>query len=132
MALKLTLKPNEQVVITGAVLKNGDRRTTVSVETRADVLRSSDIMQREEADSPLKEVYYLIQTAMIYNQARDEIVPHVQQRLGKLVPTVSTNLGGLLCEAANHVSGRNYYKALKCVGQVISHTSQDQRETSMA
>ena len=132
MALKLTLKPNEKVVINGAVLKNGDRRTTVSIESRADVLRSTDIMQREEANTPLKEVYYLIQTAMIYSHSRDEIVPHVQRRLGQLVPRVSTNLSGLLCEAANHVSGQNYYKALKCVRQVISMIPDHEKEHSAA
>ena len=45
MPLKLSLKPNEKIVLNGAVVQNGDRRTTLLLQNKASVLREKDIMQ---------------------------------------------------------------------------------------
>ncbi len=52
MALKLSLKPGERFVINGAVIANGDRRSSLILHNRASILREKDIMQEHEADSP--------------------------------------------------------------------------------
>ena len=57
MALKLSLKPHEKVVINGAVIANGDRRSTICVENIANVLREGDIIQPEQANTPAKRIY---------------------------------------------------------------------------
>ena len=52
MPLKLTLKPEEKVVINGAVLANGPSKTTLSIENSAIILRQKDIMQESDATTP--------------------------------------------------------------------------------
>ena len=71
MALKLTLKPHEKAVINGAVIANGDRRASFTIENHANVLRESDIIQPEDATTPAKRVYLPIML-MIVGQERTE------------------------------------------------------------
>ena len=58
MPLKLSLKPGEKFVLNGAVVQNGDRRTTLVLQNKASVLREKDIMQADEVTSPARRVYF--------------------------------------------------------------------------
>ena len=49
MPLKLSLKPGEKFVLNGAVVQNGDRRSSLLLQNKASVLREKDIMQADEA-----------------------------------------------------------------------------------
>ena len=50
MPLKLSLKPGEKFVLNGAVLTNGDKRTSLVIQNKACVLREKDIMQPERGE----------------------------------------------------------------------------------
>src|SRR5205085_7430048 len=52
MPLKLSLKPGEKFVLNGAVLANGDKRTSLVIQNKACVLREKDIMQPDAATTP--------------------------------------------------------------------------------
>ena len=58
MPLKLSLKPGEKFVLNGAVLANGDKRTSLVIQNKACVLREKDIMQPKDAKTPAK-FYFL-------------------------------------------------------------------------
>ncbi|MEO0721929.1 MAG: flagellar biosynthesis repressor FlbT [Pseudomonadota bacterium] len=60
MPLKLSLKPGETFVVNGAVVRNGERRGVLLLETQARVLRDKDIMLPEEANSPAREAYFAV------------------------------------------------------------------------
>lgn len=60
MALKLTLKPGEKLVINGAVITNGDRRTSLIIQNKVSVLREKDIMQAEDVTTPARRIYFPI------------------------------------------------------------------------
>ena len=47
MPLKLSLKPGEKFVLNGAVLANGDKRTSLVIQNKACVLREKDILRFE-------------------------------------------------------------------------------------
>src|ERR1700744_4033690 len=57
MPLKLSLKPAEKFVLNGAVLTNGDKRTSLVIQNKASVLREKDIMQPDEANTPARRGY---------------------------------------------------------------------------
>src|SRR5579885_2674769 len=57
MPLKLSLKPHEKFVLNGAVLTNGDKRISLMIQNKACVLREKDIMQPEEANTPVRRIY---------------------------------------------------------------------------
>ena len=60
MPLKLTLKPRERFVLNGGVLINGDRRSDLIIENQVSLLRERDVLQPDEADTPMKRIYFTI------------------------------------------------------------------------
>ena len=67
MSLKIDLKPGEKFIINGAVLTAGKRRVSLVLENQAVLLRSKDIMQEKEADTPAKRIYFAIMLMYIGN-----------------------------------------------------------------
>jgi flagellar protein FlbT len=60
MPLKLSLKPGERFVVNGAVLQNGDRRAVLLLQNKASILREKDIIQPEDANTPVRRIYFPI------------------------------------------------------------------------
>ncbi|RPJ12927.1 MAG: flagellar protein FlbT, partial [Deltaproteobacteria bacterium] len=55
MALKITLKPGERMVIGGAVLTSGNSASCdLVIENRTPILRQKDILTEEKANSPCR------------------------------------------------------------------------------
>ena len=50
MGLRLTLKPNERILINGCVIRNSDRRQLLVIENHADIVREADLMGEEYQD----------------------------------------------------------------------------------
>lgn len=61
MALRLTLKPSERVIISGAVIRNGDGRTELLIENEVPVLRESDILSPRAVRTPSERIYLALQ-----------------------------------------------------------------------
>lgn len=60
--LVLKLGPKERVLINGAVIENGDRRSRLSIVTPdANILRLRDAIHPSEANTPVKRVCYAAQ-----------------------------------------------------------------------
>lgn len=121
MALRLTLKPNEKIIVNGCVIRNSDRRQVIMIENRADVVRDKDLLKEDEAGSPVKSVYFFIQSALLRPEIREEITPVIQKRLGKLVPVFHEEVTGHIFEAANHISQGQYYNAMRSLKEVMNY-----------
>ncbi len=65
MGLRIRLKPHEKLIINGCVVENGDRRNTITVSSFGQVLKSRDILQAEQARTPLQKLYFEIQALLI-------------------------------------------------------------------
>lgn len=63
--LILKLSPKERVLINGAVIENGDRRSRLAIVTPdAHILRLRDAIHPEDAKTPVKRVCYAIQLVL--------------------------------------------------------------------
>ena len=63
--LVLKLSPKERVLINGAVIENGDRRSRLSIMTpNANILRLRDAIHPEEATTPVRRVCYAAQLVL--------------------------------------------------------------------
>ena len=63
--LVLKLGPKERVLINGAVIENGDRRSRLSIMTpNANILRLRDAIHPEEATTPVRRVCYATQLVL--------------------------------------------------------------------
>ncbi len=65
MALQLRLKPGEQMILGGVVVRNGNNRTTLHVETKAAVLRSQDILRPGDVQTPCERIVFALQLLYI-------------------------------------------------------------------
>ena len=58
--LVLKLGPHERVLINGAVIENGDKRSRLAVVTpNANILRLRDALHPQEANTPVRRVCYI-------------------------------------------------------------------------
>jgi len=65
MALHLSLRPGERVILGGAVVRNGSARTRLVVENEVPILRESDILRPGSVRTPCERVYLAIQLAYV-------------------------------------------------------------------
>ncbi len=63
--LVLKLGPHERVLINGAVIENGERRSRLAVVTpNANILRLRDAIHPEQANTPVRRVCYIAQLVL--------------------------------------------------------------------
>lgn len=124
MPLNLTLKPNEVVLINGCVVRNSDRRQTIMIESKGDIVRQRDLLNDSEARTPVKEVYFFIQTALLDTNVREKLVPIIQKKLGQLVPVFHDEMSQHIFEAASHVSHEDFYKAMRALRPLMDYEAQ--------
>jgi len=118
MALKLTLKPHERLILGGAVLTNGSNTSEFLVENNIPLLREKDIMREDEADSPCKRIYFIIQ--LMYIDERNLSAHHntYWQFVRELLDAAPSTLG-LIDQISWYILGSKYYQALKLTKKLI-------------
>lgn len=121
MALKLTLKPDERIIVNGCAMRNSGRRHVLTIESQADVIRGQDLLDPEGAATPVRRVYFLIQTALTRTDLRDDLLTPIQKQLAVLATVFGGSNVALIFEAANFVSIGDYYKALRSLRPVMRH-----------
>lgn len=63
--LIIKLSPRERILINGAVIENGDRRSKLAIMTPdANILRLRDAIHPEDAKTPVKRVCYAVQLVL--------------------------------------------------------------------
>ncbi|WP_341212426.1 flagellar biosynthesis repressor FlbT [uncultured Limimaricola sp.] len=124
MALKLTLKPDERIIVNGCMMRNSSRRHVLTIESQADVVRGHDLLDADAPVTPVTRVYYLIQTALIQSAVREDLVPVIQRQLADLATTFGSQSLGHIFDAANYVSIGDYYKAMRALRPVIAHETE--------
>jgi flagellar protein FlbT len=71
--LVLKLAPKERVLINGAVIENGDRRSRLAIMTpNAHILRLRDAIHPEEVNTPVRRVCYIAQLVLSGDAQMDE------------------------------------------------------------
>ena len=117
MALKVEIKPGERIIIGDSVITNDGHRARFFIEGDAPILREKDILRTEEADTPCKKIYLLIQMMYLANDARNhhglyfEMIKDVQTAAPSTAQYIEA-INDLLLTGA-------YYKALKSANKLI-------------
>lgn len=120
MGLKLTLKPNERVIVNGCILRNGPRRQVLEVENRANVLRGDEMLDAESAQTPVRKIAYQMQIALVSPQHRAEYDMHIATgltALSRALPRFSRDI----LEAEDLAAAGNFYAAFRALSPVIAH-----------
>ena len=125
MPLKLSLKPNEKIVLNGAVIQNGERRTTMLLQNKASVLREKDIMQVEDANTPARRIYFPVM--MMYLQGEDsaEVYNEFALRMTEFMSAVRNGAVLEECVAVSRdVMAADYYKALSRCRKLMDYEAE--------
>ena len=119
MGLKVELKPGERFILGDCIVTNGDQRTRLLIEGQSPILREKDIMTAEQADSPAKRIYFIVQ--LMYT-SRDPIAHHetyftLMRELVQAVPSTWPHIEAI----SNHIMAGEMYKALKSAKALIAY-----------
>jgi flagellar protein FlbT len=85
MPLKLSLKPNEAVIVNGVVIRNGERRGAMLLETKARILRERDIMFPEDVSSAYDTAYFALMQMYLVGQTSGHLYDAAISALADLV-----------------------------------------------
>ena len=113
--LVLKLGPRERILVNGAVIENGERRSRLSILTpRANILRLRDAIAPGDATTPVRRVCYIAQLVLSgdvsEDEARIQLLRGIDQLAAALIDPESQEV---LTEAAGAVEEGDVYRALK-------------------
>jgi len=120
MALKISLRPHERLIIGNAVIENGGTRSEFMVENNVPILREKDIMSARDADSPCRRIYLVIQ--LMYVDEKNLAAHHNSYwDLVKDVVEAAPSTLGLIDQISWYILGNKYYQALKLTKKLIEY-----------
>ncbi|MEP4035063.1 MULTISPECIES: flagellar biosynthesis repressor FlbT [unclassified Pseudophaeobacter] len=113
--LVLKLAPKERVLVNGAVIENGDRRSRLSIVTPdANILRLRDAIHPEEANTPVRRVCYAMQLILTGDTDPEEERLPMLRRIEELSQVFTDpDSRASLAEATDAFLQDNYYRCLK-------------------
>jgi flagellar protein FlbT len=120
MALKITLKPNERIILGGAVVVNGETKCELLIENNTTLLREKDILREEDANSPCRRIYFTIQ--LMYIDTEKLAIHHQMywKLVKELLEAVPSTIG-LIDQINEHIVSGRYYQALKLASKLIEY-----------
>ena len=119
MPLKITLKPGEKMVVSGAVITNGsNHKCDLLINNNAPVLREKDILTEKDATTPCSRIYFTIQLMYIDHEKRKIHVDQYWQMVKELLAAAPSITGHIDKISENIINGR-YYQALRLAADLI-------------
>ena len=119
--LVLKLSPKERVLINGAVIENGDRRSRLSIMTPgANILRLRDAIHPDEVTTPVRRVCYVAQLVLSgdadLEDAKLQILRGIEQ-LSQVFTDADSR--AQLSVATDQIVAGNAYQALKALRALL-------------
>lgn len=119
--LVLKLAPNERVLINGAVIENGEKRSKISIRTpNVNVLRLRDAIRPEDARTPVSRACYIAQLILSGDaepvEGRRQLLVAIEQ-LSQVFTDRDSRL--LLSEASVACVAENPYQALRRLRELL-------------
>ncbi|WP_424941203.1 flagellar biosynthesis repressor FlbT [Aliiroseovarius sp. S253] len=113
--LVLKLSPKERVLINGAVIENGDRRSRLSIVTpNANILRLKDAIHPEEVNTPVRRVCYIAQLILSGDADQDEGRLQLLRGIEQLSQVLTDpDSRSVLDKATGAVLDNQFYQSLK-------------------
>jgi flagellar protein FlbT len=119
--LVLKLAPRERVLINGAVIENGDKRSRLAIMTPgAHILRLRDAIHPEEVNTPVRRVCYIAQLVLSGDaeaqDARQQMMRGIEQLSQVLTDPDSR---AQLTAATTALLDGQFYQALKALRMLL-------------
>ena len=130
MALKITLKPGERMILGGAVVINGSSGSCdLIVENKVPILRQKDILSEDNANSPCRRIYLSVQL-MYIDESNLSAYHKLYWDLVTEVVKAAPSTVGLIDAISEHILANKYYQALKLIKRLIDYEQEVIRRVS--
>jgi flagellar protein FlbT len=86
--LKISLKANEKIYVNGAVIKT-DRKVSLEFLNDVQFLLQSHVLQIEDASSPLRQLYFIVQIMLMDPQGAEQARTAFRATLPRLLDAFS-------------------------------------------
>ncbi|MGJ8543965.1 MAG: flagellar biosynthesis repressor FlbT [Sulfitobacter sp.] len=120
--LVLKLSPKERVLINGAVIENGDRRSKLAIMTPdAHILRLRDAIHPEDAKTPVRRMCYAVQLVLSGDRSAEEARLPLLRQIEEL-SQVFTDMDSrnALALASEAVIENQHYRGLKALRSLLA------------
>jgi flagellar biosynthesis repressor protein FlbT len=119
--LVLKLGPHERVLINGAVVENGDKRSRLAIVTpNANILRLRDAIHPQEANTPVKRVCYIAQLVLTGDATSDDTRQQLLRGIEQLSQVLTDHDSRTqLNMATKAVLEDQHYQALKALRTLL-------------
>lgn len=117
MALVIDLKPGEKILIGDAVVTNDSQRTRLHISGDTPILREKDVMKEDEADTPCKKAYFLIQC--MYMAQKPDMYHDKYFGTIKEIQHAAPKFSFIFLSINEKLIAGNYYKAMKEAKELI-------------
>ncbi|MGV8988541.1 MAG: flagellar biosynthesis repressor FlbT [Cypionkella sp.] len=119
--LVLKLGPHERVLINGAVVENGDKRSRLAIMTpNANILRLRDAIHPQEANTPVKRVCYIAQLVLTGDATANDTRPQLLRGIEQLSQVLTDHDSRTqLNIATKAVLEDQHYQALKALRTLL-------------
>lgn len=119
--LVLKLGPKERVLINGAVIENGDRRSRLSIVTpNASILRLRDAIHPEEVTTPVRRVCYIAQLVLSGDADAKEASLQLMRGIEQLSQVLTDDDSRKILNAATkEVKNQKFYQALRALRSLL-------------
>lgn len=113
--LKISLKPNEKIYINGAVIKV-DRKVTLELLNDVQFLLQSHVLQIEEASTPLRQLYFILQVMLMTPSGAHEAYDMFRKSLPLMLASFEDEeIRSTLKQVDRMVGEGHVYEALKAI-----------------
>ncbi len=120
MGLKIELKPHERFILGGAVVRNGGSRTELIIENNVPLLRGKNILSVEEADTPCKRIFFVVQLMYVGGGDMKEYHRTYWELVNEVLKAAPSTVG-LIDTISENILGGHYYQALKAARELIDY-----------
>jgi flagellar protein FlbT len=119
--LRLKLRPNERVLINGAVVENGRTQVELSVLTpETKILRLRDALRPDSINTPTKRVCYIAQLVVAGEMQPDEAISKFVRGVVELKQVfLDRGSQATMDQAIQFARARNFYKAMQCMRRIL-------------
>jgi flagellar protein FlbT len=119
--LVLKLGPHERVLINGAVIENGEKRSRLAVMTpNANILRLRDAIHPEAVNTPVRRVCYIAQLVLTGDVEPEEAKLQLLRGIEQLSQVLTDfDSRSQLTIASRSVMENQHYQALKALRSLL-------------
>lgn len=119
--LVLKLGPRERILINGAVIENGDRRSRLNIVTpNANILRLRDALHPKDVTTPVRRVCYVAQLALSGDADADSAQDQIQTGIAQLEQVfVDADGKTSLARARQALQEQNLYQCLRALRALL-------------